>query len=336
MNSNDRDFIAHYCDDRGLSKCAKYYKERFDSHKDYCALLVSARLREIQRDFANAKAHYETFCDEVKNGIESTFRHISGDEVVFDYKILQFALYIAYQRLCRLYNYLLSNSRYEKDCYKARKMLLKGCRLKIGVCYSALGLMYHYGYGVNPNYKKAIKYYQKAIDLGDVSAYSHLGAMYECGDGVEQNYKKAIELYQKTIDSGDNFGCFMLASMYYYGNGVKRDINKTFMLYQKAIDTVDNMLKGHTYYQLALMYKGGLGVERDYKKAVELLQKSADLIVDSATYYELGIMYEKGKGVKQNLRKALKYYKKSYKAEPNYKYGRENYVRLKSELSGNA
>lgn len=63
MNSNNREFIAYYCDDRDLCKCVSYHKARFDSHKDYYALLVLARLYEIQRDFANAKAHYEIFCD---------------------------------------------------------------------------------------------------------------------------------------------------------------------------------------------------------------------------------------------------------------------------------
>ena len=56
-----------------------------------------------------------------------------------------------------------------------------------------------YGYsdsGVT-DYTKAIQYYEKAANLGEVEAINNLGDIYYNGNGVEIVYKKAREWYEK-------------------------------------------------------------------------------------------------------------------------------------------
>ena len=103
-----------------------------------------------------------------KSDSQSTFRHIDSSEIQINTKDLQ--------------------------KIKAR-------------CYRHIGAMYHYGYGVNQNYNKAVELYQKACDLGDSGAFNNLGVMYKNGFGVNQDKQKALQLYKKACDLGNETGC---------------------------------------------------------------------------------------------------------------------------------
>ena len=50
-----------------------------------------------------------------------------------------------------------------------------------------LGKWYAIGRGVKQDFKKALKWWQKAADQGNAIAQSNLGFMYYNGQGVEQN-----------------------------------------------------------------------------------------------------------------------------------------------------
>ena len=58
--------------------------------------------------------------------------------------------------------------------------------------------MYHYGYGVEQDYARAMEWYEKAATSGNPSAMNNIGYMYEYGQGVEQDYAKAKEWYDKS------------------------------------------------------------------------------------------------------------------------------------------
>jgi hypothetical protein len=53
------------------------------------------------------------------------------------------------------------------------------------------------------DYEGAVRLYEKAAGLGNVEAYRTLGELYAEGDGVEKDPRKAIAWYQKAADKGD-------------------------------------------------------------------------------------------------------------------------------------
>ena len=60
-----------------------------------------------------------------------------------------------------------------------------------------LGMMYHYGKGVDIDYPTCIEFYNKAIEDNYPLALNNLGSMFYNGQGVSKNYKKAFELFYK-------------------------------------------------------------------------------------------------------------------------------------------
>lgn len=60
--------------------------------------------------------------------------------------------------------------------------------------------------------------------------------MYENGFGVEQDYKEAIKWYRKSADQGYRWGQLSLGTMYQRGYGVPKDISMAKYWYQKAAD----------------------------------------------------------------------------------------------------
>lgn len=66
-----------------------------------------------------------------------------------------------------------------------------------------LGLMYHAGYGVKQDYKKAKDYLELAAEQGVADAQYTLGMMYAKGQGVESDSKKAIQYLELAARQGD-------------------------------------------------------------------------------------------------------------------------------------
>ncbi|RVZ67215.1 sel1 repeat family protein, partial [Helicobacter pylori] len=53
----------------------------------------------------------------------------------------------------------------------------------------------------NKEYERAASFYKSAIKNGEPLAYVLLGIMYENGRGVPKDYKKAVEYFQKAVDN---------------------------------------------------------------------------------------------------------------------------------------
>ena len=63
------------------------------------------------------------------------------------------------------------------------------------------------GWCIQKDFKKAIYWYEKAANQGDLDAMNYLGLMYKKGYGVNQNYTKASEWYKKACQKGNSHGC---------------------------------------------------------------------------------------------------------------------------------
>ena len=102
-----------------------------------------------------------------------------------------------------------------------------------------LGCCFEKGEGVRKNLKEAMKLYEKAAEQGIARAMANLGNLYTV-EGQKKNdyteYKKAVKWFQKAIDAGDPYGMSGLGWCYEYGCGVKKSLSEAFRWYVKSLD----------------------------------------------------------------------------------------------------
>jgi TPR repeat protein len=70
------------------------------------------------------------------------------------------------------------------------------------------------GEGVGKDAVKALVWYKKSAEKGDVISIRNLGIAYEFGQGTKINIKKAIALYKKAAELGSGSAMFNLAVLY--------------------------------------------------------------------------------------------------------------------------
>ena len=124
---------------------------------------------------------------------------------------------------------LYRNKKYEE----ARKIFEKYGERDVTASFF-LGVMYDFGYGVNKDMKQAVYWYQRAVELGDVSAMNNLAGCYAEGAGIEKNLEKALELYEKAAEGGEAYGLRNLGRWYEIGKLVKPDLKKALEFYDLA------------------------------------------------------------------------------------------------------
>ncbi|WP_199764213.1 tetratricopeptide repeat protein, partial [Helicobacter felis] len=193
-----------------------------------------------------------------------------------------------------------------QDYQQALKYYQKAGEMGDGGSYRILGDMYYNGQGVRRDYVRVVSYYQKAGEMGDTKAYNILGDMYKNGQGVPQNYPKAFDYYQKAGEMGDGGSYRILGDMYYNGQGMQKNYQGAVAYYQKA----GEMGNPYGYVLLADMYYGGHGVEQDYAKAFDYYQKAGSW-GHGVAFYHLGNLYQNGQGVQKSPVLALKYFQKA-------------------------
>jgi len=174
-----------------------------------------------------------------------------------------------------------------------------------------LGFLYNLGMGVEQDYKKSAKWFNKAAAQGNVAAQFNLGQLYEHGYGVEQDHKKAVFWSTKAALQGDNGAFSFFGSSYLFGTAGEQNYEKAIFWYNKAVDAGD--FKSN--YMLARIYYDGFKDEYanneenikpkiDYVKAMSFFRKAADH-EDEISQLFIAEMYEKAEGVKQDINKAI-------------------------------
>lgn len=192
---------------------------------------------------------------------------------------------------------------------KEQKVLMDD--IKITFIYEAksqfdLGNMYFYGYGVEIDYAKALKFYREAAKKSNNKAQFNLGFMYLNGYAVEQDYAEAIKWYRKAAEQGNNMAQFSLGIMHIYGYGVEKDHYEAVKWLYKSAERHNHLAQ----YYMGLMYFNGYAVEQDYAEAVKWFRKAAEQSNDMAQF-SLGLMYINGYGVEKDYTEALKWYRKA-------------------------
>ena len=160
---------------------------------------------------------------------------------------------------------------------------------------AAIRIGYLYTYELK-DYKNAIEWYQRAIELGNASGASSIGHLYE----EIKDYGKAIEWYQRAIELGYAYGAREIGDLY---KGIK-DYGKAIEWYQRATELGDAFCA----WYIGQIYADEL---KDYKKAIEWYQREIEL-GDPYGATAIASLYRYGKGVDENFLKAIEWYQKAF------------------------
>ena len=143
---------------------------------------------------------------------------------------------------------------------------------------------------VKQNYRKAVGWYRKAADQGDVNAQINLGWLYyrelRFVRSIRQDYEQAAQLFGKAAEQGHPLAQIHLGFMYQEGRGVEQDHAKAAEWYRKAAEQGDV----HGQIRLAWLYQSGKGVKQDYARAIALYRKATNAM-DDAGVWILGARY---------------------------------------------
>jgi aspartyl protease family protein len=82
--------------------------------------------------------------------------------------------------------------------------------------------------------QKAVIWYNKAVDKGNIDAMANLGTLYEYGIGIGKDEKKAFSLYKKAAEQGNAYAQTRLALLYYFGTGTPKDGDLAVIWMSKA------------------------------------------------------------------------------------------------------
>jgi len=168
--------------------------------------------------------------------------------------------------------------------------------------------MIYYQRANKESYKKALYWYEKAAEKGNLAALVNIANMYYFGQYVKKDYKKAADLYLQASNKDDMLAQYNLSMMYYSGEYFEANGEKTLHWLQKSA------INGYKIAQLKLanFYKEGNNsvVNKDTKKALYWYFMSAKQNHPPAQYY-VGYFYFYGYSVKKNKKIAAYWMNKS-------------------------
>ena len=136
-----------------------------------------------------------------------------------------------------------------------------------------LALIYHEGFIVKKDYKKAIELYLVSANDGVVEAQHNLGLLYSEENSEFKNYKFAAAWFRKAAELGYMEAQVELASLYLSGLGANVDVAEAEKWFLIAFQ------KGSPYaaYNLGLLYSGDFDKKfRNLDKAISFFKFAVD------------------------------------------------------------
>lgn len=118
--------------------------------------------------------------------------------------------------------------------------------------------------------KKAVHYYQAAVDQGNKKAAFHLGECYLDGNGVMQSERLAFQYLFMAVEELPE-AMTEVGVCYFNGVGIKKDYNKAYKMFFKAT----KMRNTEALFNLAICCYYGLGTTEDKDRGLQLLKKAA-------------------------------------------------------------
>lgn len=137
--------------------------------------------------------------------------------------------------------------------------------------------------GTSADVALAIRYYEKAANLGSPRAQAILGNTFGAGIQGKPDYEQAVKWYRKAADQGERNGQFGLGVLYALGEGVPVDLQEARRLFTAAADQG----LADAQYNLATMLDEGNDIPADPSLAAHYYQLAADQ-GDAKAQFRLG------------------------------------------------
>ena len=207
----------------------------------------------------------------------------------------------------------------------AAEMFRKGADLEHQESMTAYAVMLLNGQGVKEDRSRAMHYFRKAVNKGDMNAHWLLGKTILEDERIQPPpevetsdtpipippmtlalHKEAFELFQKAADAGLKEGRHYLGLMYEYGYGCQQNFEAAIEQYQRA----SNQDYFESTYNLALMYAYGRAPKQDFRKALSLLERGARAEHAQSIYY-MGVFKMYGYGCEPDYERALNWFERA-------------------------
>lgn len=98
---------------------------------------------------------------------------------------------------------------YDKALFYYEDGMRDGC----GACFNQAGYMFVTGQGIEKDVELGLRCFHRAAELGDITAYGNLGEVYETGEGTEKDMDKALAYYRMGAEHGDQYSRIALARL---------------------------------------------------------------------------------------------------------------------------
>lgn len=260
-------------------------------------------------------ASYIKIGDVYKNGFAGVERNY--DKAIENYN-LAMTNYPAYKgeanyNIARLYA-SRGEDVHAQDYYKeAMKFYDKAAELGNISALNAVGVSYEYGYGREHNGQTAYDYYRKAADSGNVTAMRNIGRLYRYGkDPLQENIDEAYNWYKKAADAGDGYAMNIIGNIYLYGEYGNNGDEKDYKAARQWYEKAAEYGYIDAYSSLGDIYLYGYGEEKNVDKALEQYQKGIDL-GSTSCMVQIGYYYGAVKE-EQDYNEAFKWYMKAVNA----------------------
>lgn len=213
---------------------------------------------------------------------------------------------------------LLRGDNGKAEYTEAYKWLAEAAQGGSALAEFGLGRIYEEGLGVVRNRKIAKLHYQKAVELGNISALLKLGKISLSEDKSEE----ALKYYQKAAGLGRMEARRQVGLMYMEGSGTKKDLVTAEKWLELAVSSGSTNAK----YDLSRLYL----LTKDEEKAVRLLREAAEAGVAEAQI-ELAARYAAGRGVEQSASKAYAWCMNVKECRPRVSYDCSRYGTMLDE-----
>ena len=200
----------------------------------------------------------------------------------------------------------------EEDMSRAKQLLEKALELGSGNAAYRLGWMYERGFlSEEPDYVKAMEYYEKAAELDNVDGYCRAALYLANGYSGVTDAVKSREYYEKAAGMGSCFALVELSFLYENGNGVERSYEKAFELCEKAAQ------EGYPYamFRVGLYLEKAVLGEAKPEEAFAWYTKAA-MADENEGIFALGRCYKQGIGTEEDWDKALEWFGKGAEKNP--------------------
>ena len=142
--------------------------------------------------------------------------------------------------------------------------------------------------GVEIDYEKAFKWFEKGAIGGSAYAMQSLGFAYLNGQGTPRDCNTARKWFSKAAEKGNASAECSLGTRFANGEFGERDMAEAIKWWERAAEHGDAVAMSN----LGLLYRDGDGVEKDVHKAEEWLVRAADAGNEEARDYEIPFVAE--------------------------------------------